>query len=86
VIEAGRRVVALCEAHGVDASQLALHYCLQHPHVASTLVGMATRAQVDANLKAAQLSPDPDLMAQIREIIAPVHNRLWPSGREENRG
>lgn len=86
VIEAGRRVVELCEAHGVDAPQLALHYCLQHPYVASTLVGMATREQVDANLKAAQLSVDPELMAQIGEIIAPVHNRIWASGLEENRG
>jgi L-galactose dehydrogenase len=86
VIEAGRRVVALCDAHGVDASQLALHYCLQHPHVASTLVGMATRAQVDANLKAVQLNPDPELMAEIGKILAPVHNRIWASGLEENRG
>jgi L-galactose dehydrogenase len=86
VIQAGRRVVELCEAHGVDAPQLALHYCLQHPHVASTLVGMATRAQVDANLSAARLTPDPELMAKIEAIIAPVHNRIWPSGLPENRG
>jgi L-galactose dehydrogenase len=86
VIEAGKRVVELCEAHRVDAPQLALHYCLQHPQVASTLVGMATRAQVNANLNAAQLTPDPELMAKIEAIIAPVHNRIWPSGLEENRG
>jgi len=86
VIDAGSRVVKLCEAHGVDAPQLALHYCLQHPQVASTLVGMATRSQVDANLKAMQLKPGPGLMAKIHETIAPVHNRIWPSGLSENRG
>jgi L-galactose dehydrogenase len=86
VKEAGKRVVALCKARGVDASEMALHFCLQHPHVASTLVGMATREHVDANLKALQVIADPELMAEVQKMIAPVHNRVWASGLVENYG
>jgi L-galactose dehydrogenase len=86
VQEAGRRVVALCKQRGVEAPQLALNFCLRHPQVASTLVGMATREHVDANLKALQFETDPALLAEIEEIIAPVHNRVWASGLAENHG
>lgn len=86
VQQAGKDVVAFCKTHGVDAPGLALSFCAQHPYVASTLVGMSTRAEVDANLNALTLQMDTDLMAEIAEIIAPVHNRIWPSGLKENHG
>jgi L-galactose dehydrogenase len=86
VKDAGKRAVALCKARGVDAPELALSFCLKHPQVASTLVGMATREHVDANLKAMEFAAEPELLAEIRTIIAPAHNRVWASGLEENYG
>jgi L-galactose dehydrogenase len=86
VRDAGRRVVELCDAHGVDASQLALRFSLDHPGVATTLIGMSTRQQVTDNLSALQLTIDPALLTQIQQIIAPVHNYVWSSGRMENHG
>jgi L-galactose dehydrogenase len=86
VKQAGKDVVAFCKSQGVDAPELALNFCLQHPQVASTLVGMSTREQVDANLRAMQFVAAPALMAEIRKIIAPVHNQVWASGLEENYG
>lgn len=86
VQQAARQVVALCSARGVDPSQLALRFSLDHPAVATTLVGMSTRKQVQDNLNALHLPLDPALMAEIAAILQPVHNFIWHSGREENYG
>lgn len=86
VRDAGQRVVALCRAHGVDASELALRFCLDHPAVASTLVGMSSRKHVEGNLKYLDLRFDPALLEEIRASVAPVANLTWPSGLPENYG
>jgi L-galactose dehydrogenase len=86
VRDAGRRIVDLCDEHGVDPSELALKFSLDHPRVATTLVGMSTCEQVEANLRALQLSIDPALLAEIQNILKPIHNYVWPSGRANNHG
>ena len=52
VRDVGIRADQLCEAHGVELTEAALRFCLAHPYVASTLVGMATVRQVEENLRA----------------------------------
>jgi L-galactose dehydrogenase len=86
VRDAGQRVVALCRTHGVDASEVALRFCLDHPAVATTLVGMSSRAHVERNLKCLELRIDPALLEEIRATVAPVANLTWPSGLPENYG
>jgi L-galactose dehydrogenase len=84
--DAGHQIVALCKARGLDASEVALRFCLDNPDVASTLVGLSTRAHVERNLKALATPNDPELLVEIAEIVAPVKDVTWPSGREENWG
>jgi L-galactose dehydrogenase len=86
VRDAGQRVVALCRERGVDASELALRFCLDNANAASTLVGMSSRKHVEGNLKSLGLKIDPELLRSIQETVAPVADRLWPSGRAENFG
>jgi L-galactose dehydrogenase len=82
----GQQVVTLCKARGVSAPLVALRYCLDHPYVSSTLVGMASRELVRANLKALDYRIEPELLAKIEAIVRPVHNQIWDSGLAENRG
>jgi L-galactose dehydrogenase len=82
----GRRVVELCETWGVSAPVVALRFCLDHPYVSSTLIGMASPELVRANLRALDFRIDPELLAEIEAVIAPVHNRMWESGLAKNRG
>jgi L-galactose dehydrogenase len=84
--DAGQRIVALCRQHGVDASQVALRFCLDHPAVASTLVGMSSCEHVERNLKSLDLHINPSLLQQIRATVAPVAHLTWPSGLPENYG
>jgi hypothetical protein len=45
---------------------------------------MATREQVLKSLRAFEALADPQMVRKVRAIIAPVFNRFWSSGREEN--
>jgi len=83
---ASRRAEAVCRAHGVSLPEVALRFCLAHPYVSSTLVGMATRQQVDENLRALNAVDDEELIAEIQAVIVRDQNVVWTSGREENYG
>ena len=86
VHDAGKKVVALCKERGVDASELALRFCLDYTGAASTLVGMSSTSHLKRNLKSFELQYDPALLDEIRILVAPVANTIWPSGRAENHG
>jgi len=83
---ASRRAEAVCRAHGVSLPEVALRFCLAHLYVSSTLVGMATRQQVDENLRALKDVDDEELIAEIQAVIVRDQNVVWTSGREENYG
>ena len=51
VRDAGRKAAEFCREHGADISELALRFCLDHPYVSSTLIGMANTRQVETSLK-----------------------------------
>ncbi len=74
-----------CHRCGVSLSLVALHFCLRHAYVSSTLTGMSTTEEVEENLSALCLEIDESLLEEVRAILAPVCNTVWPSGRPENR-
>ncbi|MCL4297377.1 MAG: aldo/keto reductase [Anaerolineae bacterium] len=84
VVEAGRQVAAFCRSRGVDIADLAMQFVLQHPVVATTLVGMSKTKHVDQNLKTVGTAPDPELLAEVLALIKPVANVAWREGRPEN--
>jgi L-galactose dehydrogenase len=77
-------VVSLCLKFGEDPAKVALWECLTNRAVASTLIGMANKAQVETSCSALESTPDPSLITAIRERIAPVFNTVWRSGIPEN--
>jgi L-galactose dehydrogenase len=86
VRDAGQQMVALCKARGVDASEVALRFCLDYAGAASTLVGLSSREHVERNLKAMEMKVDAELMREIAEVVKPVKDVTWASGLEENYG
>ena len=86
VLSAGRIAAEICREHNTGIANVALRFCLDHPYVASTLVGMATRAHVEANLDLLRIATDPALIQEIRSAIPSALNYVWPSGRAENYG
>jgi L-galactose dehydrogenase len=84
VRDAGKKAAQFCREHGVDISDLAMRFCLDHPYVASTLIGLSTTREVEACLKLLDRATDGQMLAQVEEILAPAFNYAWPSGRAEN--
>jgi L-galactose dehydrogenase len=84
VRDAGKKAAEFCREHGADISKLALRFCLDHPFVSSTLIGMSSTREVETSLQLLQSSTDKKLLAQVEAILAPVFDFVWPSGRPEN--
>jgi hypothetical protein len=47
-------------------------------------VGTASVENITKNVQWAAEPYDPSLLAEVRKILAPIHNKTWPSGRPEN--
>ena len=78
------RAAEYCNQRGASLPELALQWSLQDARIASTFAGMGSVEQLQQNIKWACSQPDPELLAGVAEILAPVHNVTWPSGLPEN--
>jgi len=84
VLELVPKVAAHCRARGVDIADVAMRFALDHPTVATTIVGMSKVSHVEANVRMLDRAIDPDLMREVLALLAPVKNRMWFEGRPEN--
>jgi L-galactose dehydrogenase len=84
VLETGPKIAALCREHGVDVADVAMRFALDHPHVATTIVGMSKLRHVEQNIKVLDFKNDPGLLDKIEKLVAPVKNKMWFEGRPEN--
>lgn len=82
--EACAQATAFCKEKGVDIAQLALQFSLQHEGIATTLVGTASKENLKKNVSWASQPMDEALLDEVLKILAPIHNKTWPSGRPEN--
>jgi L-galactose dehydrogenase len=81
---AGRKATKVCAQHGTNISKVSIRFSLDHPHVSSTLVGMATEQEVRDNLAVLEEQSDPGLLKEIRSAIGTSFNIEWPSGNPAN--
>jgi len=81
---AAERIKSACARFGVNPGTLGLSICLNHRAIASTLIGISSEAQVFAACAALDWTPPEGFIANIRNIIGPAHNIVWPSGLDRN--
>jgi len=84
VLEVGPKLAALCREYGVNVADVAMRYALDYAHVATTIVGMSKLRHVEQNIKVLDFKNDPELLARIEKLVAPVRNKMWFEGRPEN--
>ena len=65
---AARRYNALAREHGLTPTRLALAFCYTSWRVASTIIGVTTRAQLDDDIDAWGTTLSPELLAAIDRI------------------
>jgi L-galactose dehydrogenase len=84
VLETGPKIATLCREHGVNVADVAMRFALDHPFVATTVVGMSKLRHVEQNIKVVDFKNDPELLDRIEKLVAPVKNKMWFEGRPEN--
>lgn len=77
-------LLELCKSYDVRLSTVALRYALDHPQIATTIIGMCELEVVKQNVAALDFEIPAELMQKIETIVAPVKNRMWFEGKEEN--
>ncbi len=75
---------AYCSSRGADLAKLALQYSVAHPDIHTTIVGTANPDRILENIRQIEEPLDTELLAKVLEILKPIHNVTWPSGRPEN--
>lgn len=75
---------AYCAAQGADLAKLALQFSVANPDIHTTIVGTASPDRILENIRQIEEPLDTALLAKVQEILRPVHNVTWPSGRPEN--
>lgn len=79
-----RRAAEHCTARGVDIAQLALQFSLANPDMATCVVGSANPDNVRQWAAWAERPLDQKLLAEVLEILRPIHNWFYNEGRTEN--
>lgn len=85
MVATARRAVAHCQTRGLDPVRLAIQFCVAEPAIATTLVGSASPVNIRRNIAYAAETVDTGLLAEVREILAPIENHNFTRGRPENR-
>lgn len=78
--EVCRKAVAHCKARGEDIVKLAVQFCLAQPDIATTLVGTARPRNMRDNIAFANEPLNHELLAEVLEILAPIHNHNFTRG------
>lgn len=77
-------LLALCKEYGVALSDVAIRYAIDHPAIASTIIGMCTEEHVKRNTRVLEFIMPEGLLEKIEKLVAPVKNRMWFEGVPEN--
>lgn len=68
-LQKAQKLVALAAKHGLDATRVALAYCLANKGVSAVLVGARDTAQLDKNLAALDVTLSDECLAELRDIF-----------------
>jgi L-galactose dehydrogenase len=73
-----------CRSRGVDIAQLAVQFSIAHPGLATCIVGSANPENVKKWVAWAGMPIDQQLLAEVQQILKPIHNWCYVEGRPEN--
>lgn len=79
-----RRAAEHCQRHGVDIAQLALQFSIANPRIATCIAGSADSRRIEQWAAWIAEPFDKQLLADVLEILKPVHNWHHVEGRPEN--
>ncbi|MCA9135285.1 MAG: aldo/keto reductase [Planctomycetales bacterium] len=84
VQQAARLAAQLCGRRGVDIAKLALQFSCDHPDLATTVAGSANPDNIRKWAEWISEPIDEELLADVLEVLQPVHNISHTEGLPEN--
>ncbi|WP_314000174.1 aldo/keto reductase [uncultured Paenibacillus sp.] len=78
-----KRAADYCAAQGADIAKLAVQFSTGDDRIPTTLVSTANPANIRKNAEWTDEPMDGALLKEVLDILAPIHNRTWVSGRPE---
>jgi L-galactose dehydrogenase len=82
--DACRRAVEHCHQTGANIAELALKFAVRNNLIHTTLVGTYQADQITANARWIDEPIDERLLKEVLEILNPIKDQTWRSGRLEN--
>jgi len=79
-----QKASAHCTAAGVDIAQLALQFSIANPAIATCITGSANKDRIRQWADWAELPLDQNLLAEVQEILSPIHNWFYVEGLPGN--
>lgn len=79
-----RQAAEHCRSRGVDIAQLALQFAVANPEITTCIAGSASAERVAEWARWVEAPLDPQLLAEVQEILRPIHNWFYIEGRPEN--
>ncbi len=80
------KALAHCKARGADLAKLAVQFSVSNPDIHTVFTGTANPGRIKQNVAWAEEPLDETLLEEVLEVLRPIHNVTWPSGRPENNG
>lgn len=78
-----KRAAEHCASKGQDIAKLAVQYSTSNERIPTTLVSTANPDNIRNNAAWTDEPVDQELLQEVLEILAPIHNQTWISGRPE---
>jgi aryl-alcohol dehydrogenase-like predicted oxidoreductase len=84
VRETAKKASDHCRERGVDLAKLALQFSIANPDMTTCITGTARPERVREWAQWASEPIDQSLLAEVQEILKPIHNWFYIEGRPEN--
>src|SRR5256885_17043493 len=84
VREGAARAAKHCAERGSDIAKLALQYSIANEEMTTCVTGSASPKRIAEWAKWAAEPIDAQLLAEVLEILKPIHNWFYVEGRPEN--
>ncbi|MCD9025526.1 aldo/keto reductase [Cohnella silvisoli] len=81
-----KRAAELCASRGQDIAKLAVQFTTSNERIPTTLVSTANPDNIRNNAFWTDEPIDEELLKDVLDILKPVHNQTWVSGRPEYNG
>ncbi|MHA8067244.1 aldo/keto reductase [Aquirufa sp. ROCK2-A2] len=74
----------ICQKYGVRLSDVAMRFAMDHPAIATTIVGMCRMTSIQKNIASLDFKIPAGLLEELTAAIEPVKNLMWFEGEEVN--